>query len=101
MELFQARLLKSTCHHLYGNQFGTEQSTFVIEKIFKTAIAYADAPLRLGPSLLQSLLERQRDQVAGIPVFVSSLKVSLTYAILHATLTVNSTPTCVTIMPAP
>ncbi|KAI0125953.1 origin recognition complex subunit [Xylariales sp. AK1849] len=74
VELFQARLLKSTCNHLYGDQFDVEQSTSVIEKIFKTAVAHADAPLRLGPSLLQSLLERQRDQVAGVPVFVSSLK---------------------------
>lgn len=76
VELFQARLLKSTCQLLYGDQFDVEQSTSIVEKIFKTAVAHADAPLRLGPSLLQSLLERQRDQVAGIPVFVSSLKVS-------------------------
>ncbi|ETS86597.1 hypothetical protein PFICI_00425 [Pestalotiopsis fici W106-1] len=74
VELFQARLLKSTCFHLHGDQFDVEQSTSVIEKIFKTAVAHVDAPLRLGPSLMQSLLERQQDQVAGSPMFVNSLK---------------------------
>ncbi|KAI1874512.1 hypothetical protein JX265_004720 [Neoarthrinium moseri] len=74
VELFQGRLLKSTCHHLLGQQFDVEQSTSVIEKIFRAAVAHSEAPLRLGPSLLQSLLDRQSEQVAGIPVFVNSLK---------------------------
>ncbi|KAI4596111.1 hypothetical protein KJ359_005615 [Pestalotiopsis sp. 9143b] len=74
VELFQARLLKSTCLRLYGDQFDVEQSTSVVEKIFKTAVAHLEAPLRLGPSFMQSLLERQKDQVAGIPMFVNSLK---------------------------
>lgn len=76
VELFQARLLKSTCLCLYGDQFDVEQSTSVVEKLTKTAVAHLDAPLRLGPSFMQSLLERQQDQVAGIPMFVSSLKVT-------------------------
>ncbi|ORY60176.1 origin recognition complex subunit 3 N-terminus-domain-containing protein [Pseudomassariella vexata] len=74
VELFQARLLKSTCQLLYGDQFDVEQSASIVERIFKTAVAHTEAPLRLGPTLLQSLLERQRDQVSGIPVFVSSLR---------------------------
>ncbi|KAI0176285.1 origin recognition complex subunit 3 N-terminus-domain-containing protein [Hypoxylon sp. FL1284] len=74
VELFQARLLKSTCQCLYGDQFDVEQSWSIIEKIFKAAIAYSDVPLRLGSSLVNTLLERQRDQVSSIPVFVSSLK---------------------------
>lgn len=75
VELFQARLLKSTCAHLYGDQFDVEQSAIVMEKIFKTSVAHAAAPLRLGPSLLQTLLDRQQDQVAGLSMFISSLKV--------------------------
>ncbi|KAH9902265.1 origin recognition complex subunit 3 N-terminus-domain-containing protein [Xylariomycetidae sp. FL2044] len=74
VELFQARLLKSTCQCLYGEQFDVEQSATIIDRIFKTAVAHAEAPVRLGPSLAHSLLERQRDQVAGIPLFVSSLR---------------------------
>ncbi|KAI1501765.1 origin recognition complex subunit 3 N-terminus-domain-containing protein [Biscogniauxia marginata] len=74
VELFEARLLKSTCQCLYGNQFDVEQSASIVNKIFKTAVAHSDAPLRLGPTHARSLLERQHDQVASIPLFISSLK---------------------------
>ncbi|KAL7629340.1 Origin recognition complex subunit 3 [Parahypoxylon ruwenzoriense] len=69
VELFQARLLKSTCQCLYGDQFDVEQSTSIVDKIFKAAVAHSEASLRLGSSLLYSLLERQQDQVSSIPVF--------------------------------
>ncbi|KAI2629738.1 origin recognition complex subunit 3 N-terminus-domain-containing protein [Hypoxylon sp. NC1633] len=74
VELFQARLLKSTCQCLYGDQFDVERSTSIIDKIFMVAVAHSELPLRLGSSLVYSLLERQRDQVSSISVFVSSLK---------------------------
>ena len=75
VELFQARLLKSTCRKLYGDQFDVEQSSSILGKIFKVAIAHADAPLTLGPSFVRGLLDRQHDQVVGVQVFVASLKV--------------------------
>ncbi|KAM7185456.1 Origin recognition complex (ORC) subunit 3 N-terminus domain containing protein [Rhypophila sp. PSN 637] len=74
VELFQARLLKATAQQLYGAQFDVVQADSVLESVFKSAVAGAQATVRLGPSLLRSLLERQRDQVAGIHVFISSLK---------------------------
>ncbi|KAK5654986.1 hypothetical protein OQA88_6745 [Cercophora sp. LCS_1] len=74
VELFQARLLKSTARHLYGGQFDVVQADSVLESVFKAAVAGSQAMLRLGPSLLRSLVERQKDQVAGIQVFISSLK---------------------------
>ena len=80
VELFQARLLKSTARQLFGAKFDVVQADLVLDNVFKTAIAGTQATLRLGPTLLKSLLERQRDQVAGIRVFISSIKVSLTNA---------------------
>ncbi|KAM7222341.1 Origin recognition complex (ORC) subunit 3 N-terminus domain containing protein [Rhypophila decipiens] len=74
VELFQARLLKATAQQLYGAQFDVVQANSVLESVFKSAVAGTQATVRLGPSLLRSLLERQRDQVAGIHVFISSLK---------------------------
>ncbi|KAI0008029.1 origin recognition complex subunit 3 N-terminus-domain-containing protein [Xylariaceae sp. FL0662B] len=74
VELFQARLLKSTCQCLYGDQFDVEQSTSIVNKIFEAAIAHSEASLQLGSTLVHSLLERQRDQVSSIPDFVSSVK---------------------------
>ncbi|GAW22950.1 hypothetical protein ANO14919_124970 [Xylariales sp. No.14919] len=74
VELFEARLLKSTCQSLYGDQFDVEQTTSIIDKIFKTAITHSEAPISFGPSLIGSLLKRQREQVASIPDFINSLK---------------------------
>jgi len=75
VELFQARLLKSTARQLYGAQFDVVQADSVLESVFKTAVAGSQAVVRLGPGLLRSLVERQQHQVAGIQVFISSLKV--------------------------
>ncbi|KAI1418972.1 origin recognition complex subunit 3 N-terminus-domain-containing protein [Xylaria sp. FL1777] len=74
VELFEARLLKSTCQSLYGDQFDVEQTASIIDKIFKTAVAHSESPILLGPNLIGSLLERQREQVASIPDFIRSLK---------------------------
>ncbi|KAK1757662.1 origin recognition complex subunit 3 N-terminus-domain-containing protein [Echria macrotheca] len=74
VELFQARLLKSTARQLYGGQFDVVQADAVLEAVFKTAVAGTRATVRLGPGILRSLVDRQRDQVAGIQVFISSVK---------------------------
>lgn len=74
VELFQARLLKSTARQLYGAKFDVAQASSVLESVIKSAVAGAEAKLRIGPSLLRSLVERQQDEVAGMQVFISSLK---------------------------
>lgn len=50
-------------------------STGLEQVIIKAAVAAHDVPLRIGPSLLESLVSRQRDEVAGIQAFISSVKV--------------------------
>ncbi|KAI3329168.1 origin recognition complex subunit 3 N-terminus-domain-containing protein [Xylariaceae sp. AK1471] len=74
VELFEARLLKSTCQTLYGDQFDVEQTESIVGKIFKTAVAHSEVPILIGPNLVGSLLERQREQVASIQDFIRSLK---------------------------
>lgn len=74
VELFQARLLKSTASQLHGAQFDVVQANSVLESVIKSAVAGTQASLRIGPSLLRSLVERQQSQVAGVQVFISSLK---------------------------
>ncbi|KAL2256829.1 hypothetical protein VTK26DRAFT_1064 [Humicola hyalothermophila] len=74
VELFQARLLKSTARQLYGAQFDVVQANSVLESVIKSAVAGTQARLRIGPSLLRSLVDRQHDEVAGIQAFISSLK---------------------------
>lgn len=75
VELLQARLLKSVCQQIHGAQFDAVQSGVILETVFKIAVAADDVPLRIGAPLLQGMLERQHDQVAGIQAFASSLKV--------------------------
>ncbi|KAJ4394742.1 Origin recognition complex subunit 3 [Gnomoniopsis smithogilvyi] len=74
VELFQARLLKSTSQCLYGAQFDVVQMSSILESVFKCAVAHQSCPLKLGPVFLGSLVERQQSQVAGIQLFISSLK---------------------------
>ncbi|KAL2756413.1 hypothetical protein ACRALDRAFT_1081719 [Sodiomyces alcalophilus JCM 7366] len=74
VDLLQARLLKSACQLLYGAQFDVVQTDTILEQVFKPAVAGEDVLLRLGPSLLQTLIDRQHDHVAGIHSFLSSLK---------------------------
>ncbi|KAK4159162.1 origin recognition complex subunit 3 [Cladorrhinum sp. PSN259] len=74
VELFQARLLKSTARQLHGAQFDVVQANSVLESVIMSAVVGTDAKLRIGPSLLSQLVRRQQEQVAGIQVFVSSLK---------------------------
>ncbi|KAL5614603.1 hypothetical protein BROUX41_004701 [Berkeleyomyces rouxiae] len=73
-DMLQARLLKSTCRMLYGAQFDVVKSMAILERVFRAAVAAVDLPLRLGPNLLASFLNRQQDQVAGIQSFIDSLK---------------------------
>ncbi|KAK2610934.1 hypothetical protein N8I77_004321 [Diaporthe amygdali] len=74
VELFQARLPKSTSQHLYGAQFDVVQMSSVLENIFKGAVAHGANPLIIGPALLRDLIARQQSQVAGIQIFMDSLK---------------------------
>ncbi|KAK0672892.1 putative origin recognition complex subunit 3 [Cercophora samala] len=74
VELFQARLLKSTARQLYGAQFDVVQANAVLESVIMAAVAGTKAQLRIGPGLLRKLVRRQQEQVAGVGAFVSSLK---------------------------
>ncbi|KAH7326553.1 origin recognition complex subunit 3 N-terminus-domain-containing protein [Stachybotrys elegans] len=76
VDLLQARLLKSSCRVLYGAQFDVVQSGTILETVFKSTVASCDVSLRLGVPLLQGMLSRQQDQVAGIQAFIGTLKYS-------------------------
>ncbi|KAL1890407.1 Origin recognition complex subunit 3 [Sporothrix stenoceras] len=74
VDLFQARLPKQAAHRLSAAQFDVAPSSAVLDRLVRRAVAAADVPLRIGPSLLRSLAERQDEQVTGVSVFVNSLK---------------------------
>ncbi|EFX00823.1 origin recognition complex subunit [Grosmannia clavigera kw1407] len=74
IDLFQARLPKTAAHRLAAAQFDVAPSSSVLDQLVRRAVAAANVPLRIGPNLLRSLAERQDEQVAGVSVFVNSLK---------------------------
>lgn len=76
LELFQERLPRSVTRILNGVQFDVEQTSSLVERIFKKAIAGGQTPLRLGPSLVGSLIERQQEHVQTVQSITAALKVN-------------------------
>ncbi|KLU84181.1 origin recognition complex subunit [Magnaporthiopsis poae ATCC 64411] len=77
VELFQARLPRSTYQHLHGCQFDVTHASTITEKILRACLSQAAARgILLGPDFLAAQLERQRDQVAGIQMLISSIKLA-------------------------
>ncbi|KAL6878664.1 origin recognition complex subunit 3 N-terminus domain-containing protein [Trichoderma novae-zelandiae] len=74
IDLLESRLLKAACRLIYGAQFDCVQTETILERVFMGAVVSSDIPLRLGPQILRGMLDRQRDQMAGIQAFISSLK---------------------------
>lgn len=75
IDLLENRLLKAACRLIYGAQFDCVQTETILESVFMGTVVASDIPLRLGPQILRGMLDRQRDQMAGIQAFISSLKV--------------------------
>ncbi|KAF4625210.1 hypothetical protein G7Y89_g12957 [Cudoniella acicularis] len=74
VELFQERLPKTASRYLYGIQVYVEQTSSIIEKVFRKAVASPRAPLILGFTLVSTLMERQHDHVQSVQSFVAALK---------------------------
>lgn len=74
IDLLESRLLKAACRLIHGAQFDCVQTDTILERVFEGAVVSSDVPLRLGPQILRGMLDRQRDQMAGIQAFISSLK---------------------------
>ncbi|APA06906.1 hypothetical protein sscle_02g016760 [Sclerotinia sclerotiorum 1980 UF-70] len=74
VDLFQERLSRVATRSLHGAQFDVEQTSSILETIFLKVIAASDAPIKLGPGILSSLMERQNDHVQSVQAFVGALK---------------------------
>ena len=78
VELLQNRLRKSVCEYIQGTEFDVTQGTSVLEEIIlKVAVTSPDIPLLIGGPLLESMIKRQHEKVAGVQDFISALKVNL------------------------
>jgi origin recognition complex subunit 3 len=75
VELFHERLSQSANRCLSGAQFDVEQTSSILEDVFLKVVAGSKAPIRLGPVLVSSLMDRQHNHVQSIQAFISTLKV--------------------------
>lgn len=75
VEMFHERLPSAAIRRLHGAKFDVEQISETLEKIFQKVITGQNVPLRFGPGLVGSLLQRQTEHVQSLQSFISSLKV--------------------------
>ena len=95
LDLFHERLSKSASRFLDGVQFDVEQTSSVLQRIFQKAVIASEAPLRLGSTLVSSLIERQHDHVQSVQSFIVALKVRFHLPSLqHPVLTVKYAYMC-------
>lgn len=77
LDLFQERLPRTASRTLHGAQFDVEQTSSLVERIFKKVLAGGSAPLRLSTVLVASLVERQQEHAQSVQAFTAAVKVSL------------------------
>lgn len=75
LDLFQERLPRIASRSLHGAQFDVEQTSSLVERIFKKVLAGGRAPLRLSTTLVASLMERQQEHAQSVQSFTAALKV--------------------------
>ncbi|RAL63424.1 hypothetical protein DID88_003845 [Monilinia fructigena] len=85
VDLFQKRLSRAAARCLHGSQFDVGQTSATLETIFLKVIARSDAPIKLGPGILSSLMERQNDHVQSVQAFIGALKKVL--RVMHVVVT--------------
>ena len=76
--LFHERLARSASRLLSGAQFDVENTSIVLERIFRKTVTGVQAPLRLGGNLITSLMARQSHHVQSVQSFTTALKVGST-----------------------
>lgn len=76
LDLFQERLPRAATRSLHGAQFDVEQTSSLVERIFKKVLTGGHAPLRLSTSLVTSMMERQQEHAQSVQSFTAALKVS-------------------------
>ena len=76
LEIFQERLPVASLRHLRGKQFDVVQRQELLEEIFLATISGDGVPFRVGPSLVNAIMGRQRDHIQTIDDFIDNLQVS-------------------------
>ncbi|KAL7268700.1 Origin recognition complex subunit 3 [Rhizina undulata] len=74
VEIFHDKLPKATIRLMQGDKFDVERAEECLAQIFNDAVVGDKSMLRLGATLCDFLLERQRDHTQSIQGFLAALK---------------------------
>lgn len=74
IEIFHEKVPKSIIRLMRGEKFDVERAEECLAKIFNDATIGPQSVLRLGPSLCDFLLRRQKNHTQSIQAFVAALK---------------------------
>jgi len=74
VEIFHEKVPKSVIRLMRGEKFDVERAEECLAKIFNDATIGAESVLRLGPSLSDFLLRRQKNHTQSIQAFLAALK---------------------------
>ena len=77
VEIFQDRLPRSALRCMHGSQFDVVQSDELLERIFACTVIGNDVPFRIGPTLGNTILQRQRQHIQGPQDFIDALQVCM------------------------
>lgn len=74
LEIFHERLPKARIRMMQGEKFDVERAEECLAQVFNDVVLGGNSVLRLGPSICDLLIERQRNHTQSIQTFVAALK---------------------------
>lgn len=74
LEIFHERLPKARIRMMRGEKFDVERAEECLAQVFNDVVLGDNSVLRLGPSMCDLLIERQRNHTQSIQTFVAALK---------------------------
>jgi origin recognition complex subunit 3 len=74
LDIFHDKLPKATIRKMQGDKFDVERAEECLAQVFNDAVLGSKSVLRLGPSVCDQLIGRQKNHTQSIQTFVAALK---------------------------
>jgi len=74
LEIFQEKLPKATIRMMQGEKFDVERAEECLAQVFNEAVLGNETTLRLGATMCDLLMDRQKNHTQSIQTFVAALK---------------------------
>jgi origin recognition complex subunit 3 len=74
LEIFHEKLPKATIRMMQGEKFDVERAEECLAQVFNEAVSGNETTLRLGATMCDLLMDRQKNHTQSIQSFVAALK---------------------------